>query len=72
MNFLLVFTVCSMVNGNCLDTLSTGKQFDTFRECSMVGYDLIKDQALKFPLLKYEVDKPAFLFDCIPFKINSV
>ncbi len=27
MKFLLVFTVCSMVNGNCLDTMSTGKKF---------------------------------------------
>ena len=72
MNFLLVITVCSMVNGNCLDTMSTGKKFETFRECSMAGYDLIKDQALIFPPLQYEVDKPAFLFDCIEIPNQSI
>ena len=72
MKFLLVITVCSMVNGNCLDTLSTGKQFDTFRECSMVGYDLIKDQALRFSPLQFEIDKPAFLFDCIEIPEQSI
>ena len=61
-----------MVNGNCLDTLSTGKQFDTFRECSMVGYDLIKDQALRFSPLQFEIDKPAFLFDCIEIPEQSI
>jgi hypothetical protein len=72
MNFLLVFTVCSMVTTNCLDTLSTGKKFDTFRECSMAGYDLIKDQALIFPTLQFEIDKPAFLFDCIEIPNQSI
>ena len=65
MNFLLVITVCSMVTTNCLDTLSTGKKFDTFRECSMAGYDFIKDQALIFPPLQFEIDKPAFLFQIV-------
>jgi hypothetical protein len=72
MNFLLVFTVCSMVTTNCLDTLSTGKKFDTFKECSMAGYDLIKDQALIFPPLQFEIDKPAFLFDCIEIPNQSI
>lgn len=61
-----------MVTTNCLDTISTGKKFDTFRECSMAGYDLIKDQALIFPPLQYEIDKPAFLFDCIEIPNQSI
>ena len=66
MKFLLVFTACSMLNGNCLDTLSTGKTFDSFRECSIAGYDMILDQAHRYPPLQFEADQPAFLFDCIP------
>ena len=61
-----------MVTTNCLDTISTGKKFDTFRECSMAGYDLIKYQAIIFPPLQYEIDKPAFLFDCIEIPNQSI
>jgi hypothetical protein len=61
-----------MVTTNCLDTISTGKKFDTFRECSMAGYDLIKDQALIFPPLQFEIDKPVFLFDCIEIPNQSI
>ena len=57
-----------MVNNQCLDTLSTGRAFDTFRECSIAGYEMILDQAHRFAPLQFEVDKPAFLFDCMPFK----
>ena len=66
MKFLLVFTACSMVSSNCLDTLSTGKTFDSFRECSIAGYDMILDQAHRYPPIQFEIDQPAFLFDCIP------
>jgi hypothetical protein len=38
----------------------------------MAGYDLIKDQALIFPPLQYEIDKPAFLFDCIEIPNQSI
>jgi len=65
MNFLLVFTVCSMVTTNCLDTISTGKKFDTFRECTIAGYDFITEQNKLFPLNQFEKVKPSFNFDCI-------
>jgi hypothetical protein len=64
MNFLLVFTVCSMVNGNCLDTMSTGKKFNTFRECTIAGYEFIAEQNKLFPLDQFEKVKPSFHFDC--------
>jgi hypothetical protein len=64
MNFLLVFTVCSMVNGNCLDTMSTGKKFDTFRECTIAGYEFISEQNKLFPSDQFEKVKPSFYFDC--------
>jgi hypothetical protein len=64
MNFLLVFTVCSMVNGNCLDTMSTGKKFNTFRECTIAGYEFIAQQNKLFPLDQFEKVKPSFHFDC--------
>ncbi len=44
MKFLLIFTICSMVNGNCLDVMSTGKKFDSFRECTIAGYEFIAEQ----------------------------
>jgi hypothetical protein len=72
MNFLLVFTVCSMVTTNCLDTLSTGKKFDTFRECTIAGYDFIIEQNKLFPLDQFEKVKPSFHFDCIETPEQSI
>jgi hypothetical protein len=65
MNFLLVFAVCSIINGNCLDTMSTGKKFNTFRECTIAGYEFIAEQNKLFPLDQFEKVKPSFHFDCI-------
>jgi len=72
MNFLLVITVCSMVTTNCLDTLSTGKKFDTFRECTIAGYEFIAEQNKLFPLDQFEKVKPSFHFDCIETPEQSI
>ena len=71
MNFLLVFTVCSMVNSNCLDTMSTGKKFDTFRECTIAGYEFIAEQNKLFPIDQFDKVKPSFHFDCKETKEQS-
>lgn len=65
MKFLLVFTVCSMVNGNCLEVMSTGKKFNTFRECTIDGYIFIAEQNKLFPIDQFEKTKPSFHFDCL-------
>ena len=65
MKFLLIFTVCSMVNGNCLEVMNTGKKFDTFRECTIAGYEFIAEQNKLFPIDQFEKTKPSFHFDCI-------
>ena len=72
MNFLLVFTVCSMVTTNCLDTISTGKKFNTFRECTIAGYEFIAEQNKLFPLDQFEKVKPSFHFDCIETPEQSI
>ncbi len=61
-----------MVTTNCLDTLSTGKHFDTFRECSMAGYEFIAEQNKLFPLDQFEKVKPSFHFDCIETPEQSI
>ena len=53
-----------MVNGNCLDTMSTAKKFNTFRECTIAGYEFIAEQNKLFPLDQFEKVKPSFHFDC--------
>ena len=53
-----------MVTTNCLDTISTGKKFNTFRECSIAGYEFIAEQNKLFPLDQFEKVKPSFHFDC--------
>ena len=72
MKFLLVFTVCSMVNGNCLDTMSTGKKFDTFRECTIAGYVFIAEQNKLFPIDQFDKVKPAYSFDCVETQEQSI
>jgi len=54
-----------MVNGNCLEVMSTGKKFDTFRECTIVGYEFIAEQNKLFPIDQFEKTKPSFHFDCL-------
>ena len=72
MKFLLVFTVCSMVNTNCLDPMSTGKKFDNFRDCTIAGYEFIAQQNKLFPLDQFEKVKPSFHFDCIENPEQSI
>lgn len=72
MKFLLVFTVCSMVNGNCLDTMSTTKKFDTLRECTVAGYDFISEQNKLFPVDQFDKVKPSFSFDCVETREQSI
>jgi len=72
MNFLLVFAICSIINGNCLDTMSTGKKFNTFRECTIAGYEFIAEQNKLFPLDQFEKVKPSFHFDCIETPEQSI
>ena len=54
-----------MVNGNCLDVMSTGKKFNTFRECTIDGYIFIAEQNKLFPIDQFDKVKPSFHFDCI-------
>ena len=72
MKFLLVFTVCSMVNGNCLDTMSTGKKFNNLRDCTIAGYELIAEQNKIFPIDQFEKVKPSFSFDCVETPEQSI
>ena len=61
-----------MVTTNCLDTISTGKKFDTFRECTIAGYEFIAEQNKLFPLDQFEKVKPSFHFDCIETPEQSI
>ena len=45
--------------------MSTGKKFDTFRECTIVGYEFIAEQNKLFPIDQFEKTKPSFHFDCL-------
>ena len=72
MKFLLVFTVCSMVNTNCLDTMSTAKKFDTLRDCTIAGYEFIAEQNKIFPIDQFDNVKPSFSFDCVETAEQSI
>jgi len=72
MKFLLIVTIGSMVNGNCLDVMSTGKMVNTFRECTIAGYEFIAEQNKLFPLDQFEKVKPSFHFDCMETPEQSI
>lgn len=72
MKFLLVFSVCSMVNTNCLDPMSTGKKFDNFRDCTIAGYEFIAEQNKLFPIDQFDKVKPAYSFDCVETQEQSI
>lgn len=64
MKYLLIFTICSMMDGSCLPIKSTGRTFDTFKQCSLAGYEMIHIFAKEFDKDMFEEIRPAFIFDC--------
>jgi len=52
--------------------MNTGKKFDTFRECTIAGYDFIAEQNKLFPIDQFEKVKPSFHFDCIETSEQSI
>ena len=52
--------------------MSTGKKFDTFRECTIAGYEFIAEQNKLFPIDQFDKVRPAFMFDCIETPEQSI
>jgi hypothetical protein len=42
MKFILIYTVCSFINGSCLPDTKYPKTFDTWKECIITGLDTTK------------------------------
>lgn len=42
MKFILIYTVCSFIDGSCLADTQYPKTFDTWRECTITGLDKTK------------------------------
>ena len=52
--------------------MSTGKKFNTFRECTIDGYIFIAEQNKLFPIDQFEKVKPSFHFDCLETPEQSI
>ena len=61
-----------MISTHCLDTISTGKKFDSFRECTIAGYEFIAEQNKIFPIDQFDKVKPSFSFDCVETPEQSI
>lgn len=48
MKFLLVFTICSQIHGNCIPPMVHDKHFDSHYECATTGYGMAKEMMADF------------------------
>ena len=40
MKFILVLHLCSMLTGQCFESLNVGLEFNDHRSCAIAGYDI--------------------------------
>jgi len=40
MKFILVLHLCSMLTGQCYESLHVGMEFNNHRDCALAGYDI--------------------------------
>jgi hypothetical protein len=40
MKFILIIQICSIMAGACDNTSTIDKQFDSYRDCAMFGYEM--------------------------------
>ena len=40
MKFILVLHLCSMLTGQCFESLNVGFEFNDHRSCALAGYDI--------------------------------
>tara|TARA_R100000278_G_C5450918_1_gene157366 strand:+ start:783 stop:995 length:213 start_codon:yes stop_codon:yes gene_type:complete len=49
MKFILVYTICSFLNGQCLPEITHPKTFNSWSECSQAGLSAIKESLALLP-----------------------
>ena len=49
MKFILIYTICSFIDGSCLPDTEYPKTFDTWKECIITGLDTTKKVIEFFP-----------------------
>ena len=49
MKFVLIYTVCSFLSGECLPEITSTKIFDNCNQCTQAGLEAIKESIALFP-----------------------
>ena len=49
MKFILIYTVCSFLSGDCLPEATSTKTFDNWHQCTQAGLEAIKQSIALFP-----------------------
>ena len=66
MKLVLALIMCSAVNSTCLPPIDTKKEFDTWYDCSVAGYqeslDLLKESSFE-EVNKHELYVKFFCYD---------
>lgn len=65
MKFILFLQLCLFVNNECMEPFNTNLKFDSFKECSIAGYQIILQEATNISEKDYNKFRPAFIFNCI-------
>ena len=70
MKFLLVFQMCYSLGGACLQPMQE-KTYDTFRECSLNGYEKARKVIVAMPKERVEDYRTIIKFWCEAKKIEA-
>ena len=64
MKFILVLHLCSMLTGQCFESLNVGLEFNDHRSCALAGYDISGKSLEELDLDRVNENELAVRFQC--------
>jgi hypothetical protein len=66
MKFILVLALCSQTYGSCMPPVKNKIHYDSFRDCTMAGYEESLTILKTFSIEEFEKNKIYTSFACSP------
>ena len=72
MKFILVLHLCSMLSGECFESLHVNTQFDNHRDCALAGYDIAGKSLEQLNKKDVNDNELAVRFQCKKTRITPI
>ena len=66
MQFVLVMALCSQIHSSCMNPVIDGRQFDSFRDCAISGYEQAATTLKALPIEEINSKQLYIKFICKP------